>query len=92
MDPFITLIVLTVLVISGVWGSIILADLFRKRTLKLNTPPDDLRIDQLREGHDQLEARLERLEEEVSFFRELQRPEIPERLPGPASGDFEPES
>ena len=64
MDPFLTLIVLTVLVISGVWGSIILAGLFKRRALKLDTHPDDPRIAELQEDHYQLEARLERLEEE----------------------------
>lgn len=83
MELWIVLIILTVLVTSGVWGSIILSGLFKGRTLKLQTPTDDPRIGELREDHHQLEARLERLEEEVGFFRELQQPENPTQLPSP---------
>ena len=86
MDPFITLIVLTVLVISGIWGSIILSGLFKRHALKLNPPPNDPRIDVLQEDHHQLEGRLERVEEELSFLRELSRPETPIELPPPDLG------
>jgi Zn-dependent protease with chaperone function len=87
MDPLI--LVLTVLIISGLWGSIILAGLFRRWNRKLERPADDPRISQLQEGHEQLEARLERLEEEIGFFRELNKPEPPNQLPGPDSGQSE---
>ena len=83
MALWIVLIILTVLVTTGVWGSIILSGPFKGRTLKLQTPTDDPRIGELREDHHQLEARLERLEEEVGFFRELQQPENPTQLPSP---------
>lgn len=72
--------------ISGVWGSIILAGLFRRWNRKLERPADDPRISALQESHEQLEARLERLEEEVGFFRELSKPEPPSQLRGPGAG------
>ncbi len=90
MPLWLTLVILTMLVSAGVWGSIILSGLFKGRTLKLQTPPDDPRIDELREDHYQLEARLERLEGEVSFFRELQEPENPTQIPSPGKGGPEP--
>jgi len=92
MELWLTIIVLTVLVIGGVWGSIILSGLFKRRTNKLLTPTDDPRIDQLEEDHHRLEAQLARLEEEISFFRELQKPEIPTQLPSPEKGDPEPKT
>ena len=58
MELWLTLIILTVLVTAGFWGSIILSGLFKWRTRKLQTPTDDPRIDELREDHLQLEARL----------------------------------
>jgi hypothetical protein len=90
MELWIVLIILTVLVTTGVWGSIILSGLFKRHTLKLQTPTNDPRIGELRENHHQLEARLERLEEEVSFFRELQQPGSPTQLPSPEKGGSEP--
>jgi len=90
MELWLVLIVLTVLVIAGVWGSILLSGLLKRRTHKLLTPPDDPRIDQLEEDHHRLEAQVERLEEEISFFRELQQPEIRTQLPSPDKGDPEP--
>ena len=90
MELWIVLIILTVLVTAGVWGSIILSGLFKRRALKHQTPTDDPRIGELREDHHQLEARLERLEEEVSFFRELQQPENPTQLPSPEKGGPDP--
>lgn len=87
MDPLI--LVLTVVIVSGVWGSIILAGLFRRWNRKLERPAEDPRISALQENHEQLEARLERLEEEIGFFRELSRPEPPSHLPGPDSGQSE---
>ncbi|NNM05335.1 MAG: hypothetical protein HKO65_09545 [Gemmatimonadetes bacterium] len=90
MPLWITLIILTVLFTGGVWGSIILFGLFKNRALKLQASSgDDPRIDELREDHHQLEARLQRLEEEIGFFRELQKPEDPTRLPKP--GESGPE-
>ena len=92
MELWIVFIILTVLVTGGVWGSIILTGLFKLRRDKLLTHTSDPRIDELNEDHLQLEARLQRLEEEVSFFRELQRPEDPTQLPNPEGGRDGPEA
>ena len=78
MELWIVFIILTAMIVGGVWGSIILSGLFKKRSLK--SPPDDPRFEVLREENQQLEVRLERLEEEVGFIRELQKPEAPPQL------------
>jgi hypothetical protein len=83
--------VLTVIVTGGVWGAIILSGLFKMRASKLAAPADDPRIGQLEEDHLRLEAQVARLEEEIGFFRELQKPSAPTQLPGPDKGDPEPE-
>jgi hypothetical protein len=92
MELWLVLIVLTVLITGGVWGSIILSGLFKGRALKLQVPRDDPRIDDLIEENQQLEARLARLEEEVGFFRELQQPETPTQLPNPERGKSDTEA
>ncbi len=86
MELWIVLIILTVLITGGVWGSIILNGLFKGRALKLQAPSADPRIDELMADNQQLEARLERLEEEISFFRELKKPDTPDQLPNPGTG------
>ena len=78
MDLWLVSIVLTALIVGGVWGSIILSGLFKKRSLK--SLPEDPRFEVLREENQQLEVRLERLEEEIGFIRELQKPEAPPQL------------
>lgn len=85
MDPmlFILIVAVTVLLVGGVWGSVILSGLMKRRTMKLESRGADPRIDELQEGQRLLEARLEQLEEEVSFFRELRGPESPPRLSSP---------
>mgnify|MGYP003934141903 FL=1 len=80
MTPFMTAVVLMILMVAGAWGSIILKGLFQNRSLE--GQPEDPRIDELREENQQLEVRLERLEEEIGFLRELHRPKTPTRLPG----------
>lgn len=90
MELWLILLVLTVIVTGGVWGSIILSGLFKMRANKLVTPADDPRIGQLEEDHLRLEAQIERLEEEISFFRELQRPGIPAQLAGPEEDNPDP--
>ena len=86
MDPFITIIVFTVLVIGGVWGSVIISALMKRQTLKLEALSEDPRVDEVQEDQLRLEARLEQLEEEVVFFRELHKPETPSQLPAPEDG------
>ena len=89
MELWLIALVLTVIVTGGVWGAIILSGLFKMRSNKLAAPDDDPRIGQLEEDHLRLEAQVARLEEEISFFRELRKPEIPSQLPSPEKGDPE---
>jgi hypothetical protein len=91
MELWLIALVLTVIVTGGVWGAIILSGLFKMRASKLAAPADDPRIGQLEEDHLRLEAQVARLEEEIGFFRELQKPAAPTQLPGPDKGDPEPE-
>ena len=86
MEPWITLIVFTALVIGGVWGTVIIAALMKRQGLKLAAHQDDPRIEELQEDYRALEARFEQLEEEVSFFRELHEPESRPQLGSPDSG------
>ena len=87
MDPFVTGVVFSVLITGGVWGSLVLAALLKRFSRKLESHPDDPRFEELREDTHQLEARLERLEEEVIFFRELHKPESPVQLRSPDPND-----
>lgn len=91
MELWLIALVLTVIVTGGVWGAIILSGLFKMRASKLAAPADDPRIGQLEEDHLRLEAQVARLEEEIGFFRELQKPSAPTQLPGPDKGDPETE-
>ena len=81
MDPVYLVIVLLV-VIAGVWGSMILAAVLRRLSPPREGEPDP-RIEELQVDYRQLEARLEQLEEEASFLRELRGPEPPAELPAP---------
>ncbi len=57
---------------------------FRRRTLP---GPDDPLFEEFREDTHLLEARLERAQEELGFFRELHGPESPELPPAADSND-----
>ena len=89
MDPTIMLIVLTALVVSGVWGSIIISSLLKRRGAEVESGSDDPRIEALQDDFSLLASRFEQLEEEVSFFRELHKAEDPGRLP--SGDDSEPD-
>ena len=85
MDPlvFVLIVAVTILVIGGVWGLAIVQGLMKQRALKLERRGEDPRIGEIQEGHRLLEARVEQLEEEVGFFRELHRPDAPPQLSSP---------
>jgi len=87
MEPFIGLVVFFVLLFSGVWGSMVLFTRLKSSSSRLDSRPDDPRIEEIREDTHQLEARLERVEEELSFLQELYKPESPVRLRSPDSHD-----
>lgn len=70
----VTLVVLTVLGFGGVWGAIIITSLLKRRDVRLQAGPSDPRIDVLQDDNRLLEARIERLEEEVNFLSELKAP------------------
>lgn len=81
MDPFITLsvVVIVALVIGGVWGGVVINELMKARTLKLQSKSDP-RVDELLEDQRLLEGRVEQMEEELDFFRRLHDPTEPSRL------------
>ena len=81
MDPFVTMIVGIVLVFSGIWGTMILKALLQRRSPNLQPPSDDPRIGELLEDKQLLEERMERVEEELAFFRELRDPKASAQLP-----------
>lgn len=85
MDPFIIIIVTIVLVFGGLWGTLVLRALLQRYTAKLDQPQGDPRISELLEDGHLLEARLERVEEELAFLRELHAPAAPAQLP-PSDG------
>jgi hypothetical protein len=80
---FIVIVVVMVLAVGGVWGLAILQGLMRQRALKLESRGSDPRIGELLEGHHQLETRLDQIEEEVTFFRELHSPKPPRQIESP---------
>lgn len=89
---FVTLVVLTVLVIGGVWGAIILSGLLKRQTAKLEASRTDPRIDELQDDRRLLEIRIERLEEELAFLRELQGSASGKALPAGGDEDRDTES
>ena len=86
MHPWLVAIVLMALVVVGHWGSIIFSGLFGRRSLK--DPPGDSEFEVLRDEDRQLEARIERLEEEIDFLRELQRPMAPRQITSSEEGEL----
>ena len=80
MDPFITTVVAIVLIFSGVWGTMLLRWILQRGSRTLEAPADDPRIAELVEDHQLLEHRLQRIEEELTFLRELHQPEPPGQL------------
>jgi hypothetical protein len=78
-----SIVIILMVAIGGVWGWTIISELMKARTLKLQTPPGDPRIGELLEDFRLLEARLDKLEEEVGFFRALHAPEESPSLPPP---------
>ncbi len=92
MDPFVTMVVAIVLVFSGVWGTLILMALLAKRNSALGSGADDPRIAELLEDSQLLDGRVERIEEELAFLRELRDPSARAALPGLAESDGTRES
>ena len=78
---FILIVFVTVATIGGAWGWVLLSGWMKRRTIKLESATEDPRVGEILESHQLLEARVEQLEEEISFFRELHRPESLPQLP-----------
>ena len=75
------------IVFSAVWGSIFLGAYVRRLSKDHDSRPDDLLFEGLREDTQEFETRLARVEEELSFLRELNRPESSAQLQPPESDD-----
>jgi hypothetical protein len=78
-----SIIIILLVVIGGVWGWTIISELMKARTLRLRPPSADPRVAELLEDHRRLEDRLDKLEEEVGFFMQLHTPEDSGRLHAP---------
>jgi hypothetical protein len=82
MEPFITIWVAIALVFGGVWGTIILRALVTRKTKDLEPGEvDDQRLLEMADDTQLLTSRIEQLEEEVSFLRELRQPPADPQLP-----------
>ena len=80
-----------VLIIFGAgWGSAFLLPYVRRHSQRLDRTVDHEIIARLLEDTDQLSARLNRVEEELDFFKDLNAPEDQGRLAPPA-GEEGPE-
>ena len=75
MDPLII-----ALGFMGIWGSMILGTILKRSLKRLESNSDQPSFEELREATQQLEARLQQVEEELTFFRELNGPEPPAQL------------
>ena len=89
MPIFIFPLVAIALIFAGVWGSMILSAHLKRLPSGSDPSSDSGEIEELREGTHLLEARVERLEEDLSFFRGLYQSESP--LPLPPADPKDPE-
>jgi len=80
---FVLIVFVTLATIGGAWGWVLLSGWMKRRAIKLESETEDPRVGEIQESHRLLEARVEQLEEEVSFFRELHRPDSPPQLSSP---------
>lgn len=78
---------LLMLVFAGVWGSIFLHQHWQLTNRQIDGTPDDPRLTALQEAQELLEQRLELVEEELTFYRELHAPKEPDRLGDGSGGD-----
>ena len=85
MDPLVAVVmfVVIILVFGGIWGTVLISGLMKRRS-NLLAPQDEARLKELAQAQQMLEARLVKLEDEVSFLRELKKPDAAARL---ESGD-----
>lgn len=83
MDPVTAALIamLVMLVIGGVWGTMIIRNILEQRSARLGRATRFEPLQEVVEEYRQLEVRLGRLEEEVAFLRELRAPKAPGKLP-----------
>ena len=74
------------IIFSAVWGSIFLGAYVKRLYGDHDSRSEDLLLAGLREETQQFEHRLARVEEELEFMRELNRPEPPTQLRSPKAG------
>jgi len=75
------------IIFSAVWGSIFLGAYVKRLYGDRDSRPDDLFLAGLRDETRQFEDRLARVEEELEFMRELNRPEPPTQLEPPEAAN-----
>jgi hypothetical protein len=71
------------LIFVGIWGTMLVSARVKQISEGSAPPPDDRLLDEFREATRLLEARLERVEEELTFYKELRAPEVAKELPAP---------
>lgn len=84
MDPVTAALLgmlLLLVVIGGVWGTMIIRSILERRSFQIGAPADEKRLEEILDDYRQLEARLGQLEEEVGFQRQLRGPEPRGQLP-----------
>lgn len=80
------------LIFMGVWGTMIVSARVKQMSQGTRGPRDDRLLEDMLEANRLLEARLERIEEEMAFYRELRAPDLRGELPpppGPDSGSMD---
>ena len=95
--------VLMLIIFSAMWGSVVLVTLLKERHKKLDARLEsqlgpgmgDAELAEVHEELARLSARMERMEDDVRFFTELNRPSQPAQLteadrPGAASSESAP--
>lgn len=74
------------LIFGGAWVSMVLATVLKRFSKRLDSNPSDIRFEELVDDARRLERRLEQVEEELGFLRELHRPKAPRELSSPEGG------
>ena len=75
------------IVFAAGWGSAFLLPLLRQRFKKMDQSMDHEVLARVLEDVDQLSTRLNHVEEELDFFKDLNAPEKQGQLPSPDEGE-----
>jgi hypothetical protein len=87
MDPFSAMAWGAFFLFGGVWGTMTLRTVLRRVGGPGSRPADDPQLAQAAEERRLLELRLEQVEEELSFLRELRSPADRPSLPPSGEGN-----